>query len=284
MARKRRLSKTAGLDLRCAGEYTSSRADESDLTEAARQEFRKSIYNLCHAFLESLDREIFPMFWAVAAGSRDPADPTFVLTEIESSELNLPITIGLAHPRFNKLRKPMLDWATKFNVDKEDWFIKDLLRTLYYWSKYPRFRQNRHFDSGISGGQVPLSASEGEFALFDPGWVPTKEKWQDFATRLSESFQHALKAYEDRIRSLVESRGYTRVPRKDTLEHFDWLVLWQIAGHSQKQIADWHFDQSGKAFDETRIRQGIEEAARLVGLRNLRSGGRGPKRKPKTPT
>lgn len=267
--------------LRCTGEYTSSRPNESDLTEAARQLFRESIRSVYPAFLESLDQEIFPLFCTLVAGLRDQS---VVLTEPESRKLILPITHGLGHPRFETLRKPLLDWARGFNIENEGWFIKDLLRTMYYWAKYPRFRQNRHFDSGISGGQVPLSAAEGEFTLIDPGWVPTKEKWQDFSTRLSESFQHALKAYEDRVRYLVESRGYTRVPRKDTIEHFDWLVLWQIAGYNQARIADCHSKRSGKAFDDTRIRQGIEEAARLVGLRNLRSGGRGPKRKPKTPT
>jgi hypothetical protein len=284
MARKSRVSESVRLDLQCAGEYTSSKSDESELTEAARQEFRRSIYNLCPAFLESLDREIFPAFWAVAAGSRDPADPTFVLTDIESGDLILPMTIGLAHSRFKPLRSPVLAWAKRFNVENEGWFLRDVLRTKYYWAKYPRFRQNRHFDSGISGGQVPFSGAEVEFIFQDPGWVPTKEKWRDFSTRLSESFQNELKAYEARIRSLVESRGYTRVPRKDTVEHFDWLALWQIAGYTQAEIADWHSAQRGKQFDETRIRQGIEEAARLVGLEILRSGGRGPKRKPKTPT
>jgi hypothetical protein len=283
MARKRRLSETVGLDLKIAGEYTSSRADESELTEAARQEFRRSIHNVYPAFLDSLDREIFPMFWTVATDSRDPADAAFVLTDIESRELILPITIGLGHPRFKAIRSPILAWAKRFNVETEEWFLKDLLRTMYYWAKYPRFRQNRHFDSGISGAQVPFSGAEVEFIFQDPGWVPTKEKWRDFSTRLSESFQNELEAYEARIRSLVESRGYTRVARKDTVEHFDWLVLWQIAGHSQKRIADWHSEQSGKAFDDTRIRQGIEEAARLIGMKRLRPGARGPGRKPKTP-
>ncbi|HEV2202805.1 MAG TPA: hypothetical protein VGR73_23555 [Bryobacteraceae bacterium] len=169
-------------------------------------------------------------------------------------------------------------------MQDEAWFLGDLLRTLYSWAKYPRLRAALFLDPGTSGGWVGIDEGEARFEFADQGWIPTSEKWSTFYRRVSDAFKEALESYERRLRSLMESRGYVRILRKETLEHFDWLVLWQIAGRTQAQIADWHSEKTNRSYDETRIRQGIEEAARLIGLNKLRPGERGPSRKPKLPT
>ena len=119
------------------------------------------------------------------------------------------------------------------------------------------------------------------------GWRPTLEKWESFAESRRADFEEHLKSYETRLRELIDSRGHVRITWKSQVEHFDWLVLWQLAGKSRKEILKWQqLRQIG--LSQSAIAKGIQSAAELVGLVNLRSGGRGPKRKtgnlPKTST
>jgi len=263
-------------------EYTSAKEDENERSAAARQTFRESVREVYPELLRSLRQQMLPIFRNIVTPNDHTKDPSPNVAYEEPHDLSRAIRKGLAHPRFAGLREPFIKWARTFNIEDEDWFIRDLLSTLRGWVQHSKHREDLQMFSAMTSGWAHVSDDESRLQFEHSGWTPTLEKWRTFKDRISVDFQEALRRYEARMRSLVESRGCILVPpKKDAPEYFDWLVLWQIAGQSQKEIVDWHLDRTGKAFDEVRIRQGIKEAATMIGLKKLRRGQRGPTRKPK---
>jgi len=236
-------------------EYVSEQKEESELTEAARQRFREAIREIYPHCLRSLQKEVFPAFVELVNRSSDPR----LLTS--------GVFTGLRDRRFDGIRESFLSWAQTFHVASENWFLDDLLRTLRNWHLYPTLRDALVIDSGSFGSFIPISDAEQRFEFLDSGWQPTIERWDRFSIRLTTAFRAELKQYEQRVRSMVESRGFEKAVRRRSDAQFSWLVLWQLAGWPQGKIADWHNRQTGKVFDETRIRLGVEDAARLMGLR-----------------
>jgi len=266
----------------CAGEYTSSNLDASELATRARQIFYESIRTVYPAVFEDLREQVFPIFWKIATDAEQGQDARLNPRSIECRRMSVAVSGGIGDPSLSELHSAFSVWAKKYNMAEEKWFIDGLLRTLFSWAKHPRHRRELLPAQTSSRAWAGLTSDEARFSFDDPGWAPTVVKWRDFEDRVLADFRRALTSYKARVNSLLKSRGYDPVHRKGALECFDWLVLWQIAGHNQQQIASWHANQTARFLGETRIRQGIEEAAELVGLTHLRQGPRGPKRKPKS--
>jgi hypothetical protein len=81
-----------------------------------------------------------------------------------------------------------------------------------------------------------------------------------------------LDAYEQRLRSLLESRGAVRARHRYSVRHFEWFALWQLGGLSTTKL----LKQYGGKGDESTILKGLKKAADLVQWTNIRNS---PKRK-----
>jgi hypothetical protein len=176
-------------------EYVSEQEEESELTEAARQRFREAIREIYPYCLRALQKEVLPAFVELVNRSSDPR----LLTS--------GVFTGLRDRRFDGIRESFLSWAQTFHVASESWFLDDLLRTLRNWHLYPTLRDALVIDSGSFGSFIPISDAEQRFEFLNSGWQPTIERWEQFSIRITTAFRAELKQYEQRIRSIVESRG-----------------------------------------------------------------------------
>jgi hypothetical protein len=94
---------------------------------------------------------------------------------------------------------------------------------------------------------------------------------------MRKQFEKSLGAYEERLRSLVESRGAVRARQRYSVDNFEWFALYQLTKMPSSRILKRRLDLKG---DESSILKGVKTAAALLhwqGLRKSRMRGK-PKR------
>lgn len=117
------------------------------------------------------------------------------------------------------------------------------------------------------------------------GWVPQWKRWTEYEALLSSAWNHTLaelhRAWADAVREYrqareqeAKQRGMSLSPVKhETERHMEWLVRWQVLRQDRWEIARACGLTYRKRTDT--IRDGIQEMARSIGLKNLRKGKRG---------
>ncbi len=251
-----------------SGEYVSRSTEKSTATTGARNQFWLAVKNALPAAILALREDVYPTF--ERACTERPA--------LNVSRLSFEQAQTAFAPVVADVTKVLNSWAGKWNCGDERWFLELAFGTLKLWWQSPRCRQELALDLDTGGGWEGVSAEDREFRFSHPGWRPASQQWADFEPRLLEEFRRDLKKYRQRLSALMEERGYIRAPKKHAHAHFEWLVLFHLAGKSYGQIANERCTSS-ESVDDVAIHSGVRDAARLVGIK-LRLGRRGPRRKP----
>lgn len=102
------------------------------------------------------------------------------------------------------------------------------------------------------------------------GWDPRKEIWREFEERIDKIYAQYKTFYRERSLRFLEERGYVKDKEKRNLEHFKWLVDYQIKGWSLSQIADHYSALKNEIIKKDTIFHGLKNTANLV-LVSLRS-------------
>lgn len=101
------------------------------------------------------------------------------------------------------------------------------------------------------------------------GWDPRSMSWGDFERELDSMYTLAKKKYKEHCANDFERMGFEKGKVKRNHEHFSWLVDYQIAGKSIKNIADSNYVSSDS------VRDGINSLAQIIGLKlRVDKGGR----------
>lgn len=173
------------------------------------------------------------------------------------------------------IAQSLQSWGKRHNLS-DRWIIKTALSTLQHWNRIVPVRPNQPHRLEWKLPPVtyysPLQAQPFTFEGWDPGSHP----WKDYSQRLLEE----LKQYRIGVEKTLE--GWKK-PRKLELDHFDWLVRYQVLGLSYLKISRFHNlendldPESGKK----RVKAGIRDKAERIDL-TLRPGGKGGRPKKKT--
>jgi hypothetical protein len=168
------------------------------------------------------------------------------------------------------LKSAIQNWAARFHAD-EDWLLDDTLRTLRGWSVAPDWREALRWNP--HGSVISLLVTGERFCFQCEGWEVQGFTWEDYSRSVRQRFEEKLREYESECRTLAESRGLVRAPRKYSAANFKWFVQYQFAGLSSKKIADQITSENPS--DESTVLKGIKAAAKLLGWSS-------PLRQPKT--
>jgi hypothetical protein len=98
------------------------------------------------------------------------------------------------------------------------------------------------------------------------GWDPRQDTWTEFEGMLDEAFKKYKKLYRKRTEDFMLKNGYIEGQEKRNIEHFQWLVRYQIQGWSIKEIAD-KYSSLDKIVSEDVVNKALHNTAKLVGLK-----------------
>jgi hypothetical protein len=163
-------------------------------------------------------------------------------------------------PELKPLRAAIHDWSQHWNLET-NWCRDRALQTLAQWARtddgHPLRSQWSHEATSYF---VPISSDARTLTFFHPGWDPSFGSRADAEKMIREAFDDHLAAYFKDLDALAASHGMERTPEKRTMDHFVWLVRYQILGQSFDRLAKDVFVSRQTATN------GVKNAARLIDL------------------
>lgn len=250
----------------------NEKASNSDPNKVfmARQEFFKAIKRLTYDVLESLNRDVMPLFCKTGLGE---LHLNKAMTLFNQDFLPAP-----SSSLYKELRERFDEWANEYGL-KADWCIEMAFRSLHRWEQekkescssendpemraateefsrnigYPENKEallegliNDYRSMGMSFIGTPGELTWGydnvqggvDVPPFSSHWNPYLESRKEFEKRVDRELEN----YLDKKERLYSHRIGTRtfVP---TYQHFEWLVLYrvkkwkreEIRGHDEKE-------------------------------------------------
>ena len=160
--------------------------------------------------------------------------------------------------RLNTLQQELTAWAKRKNLS-EIWCITYVLEALTTWSIYAAF-EHLPLPYKVSA-RTPLVDNEKRRFIFEHlGWDLMSKTKTEIKNEMREAFNAQLDSYFEKMDSVIEQNGYVQTPEKFSVDHFTWLVLFQVRGLSKSEIA--------RQCNATRtaVIAGINNAASLIEL------------------
>ncbi|MWC31362.1 hypothetical protein [Paenibacillus sp. MMS18-CY102] len=108
------------------------------------------------------------------------------------------------------------------------------------------------------------SNDKSHLTYFGTAWDPRKESWENFESKIDVLFKQYKELYRERSEAFLAERGYVKERTKRNLEHFKWLVHYQVQGWSLRKISDHYSEITGEVISEDTIFHGIKKTADLV--------------------
>ncbi len=184
------------------------------------------------------------------------------------------------------LRARALEWARKWHLP-DPWILDAAFRTLRALEHCPTFDEymppyfmdlrdpSAHKPRNLAelleqdAGELfeeRLLGVEGPLSFQHAAWYPFWETRTAYEERARKAFDEALRCHLDAGEESATQAGFVRSPEKRgqfkarPLQHFKWLVCYQIQGRSRKEIAD----EYGRA--KTSVSDALRNTANLIGL------------------
>jgi hypothetical protein len=101
-------------------------------------------------------------------------------------------------------------------------------------------------------------------------WDPRNDTWTEFEKMLDAAYKKYKELYRSRTEAYMERLGYIEGKEKRNLEHFEWLVRYQIQEWEIRNIAD-HYSKKNKVIGEDTIQKALKNTAVSVGLKLRKS-------------
>jgi hypothetical protein len=186
----------------------------------------------------------------------------------------------------SRLRDRALEWGGKWHLH-DPWILDAAFRTLRALEHCPTFdeymppyfmdlrdpsshkprdltellEQNAGelFEGRLVGAERPLSFQH-------PEWYPFWKSRTAYEEQARKAFDEALRRHLDAREESAEQAGFMRSPEKrgqfeaQALQHFEWLVRYQLQGRSRAEIAD----EYNRA--RTSVSDALRNTANLIGL------------------
>jgi hypothetical protein len=125
-------------------------------------------------------------------------------------------------------------WATSWNL-RDRWCVA-LARDTVHWYAQDADASGWEFEGiGTCAGWYPFFVKPLEIKPFR--YDPTQCRRSAFKRWVLESVVRDVEKYCDQIETAATVAGLKRTPRKQAIEHFDWLARYQVRGESFASIA-----------------------------------------------
>ncbi len=190
--------------------------------------------------------------------------------------------------RFEQFRAGITQWQNRWHLT-DDWVSGELHSALSWlrgnlpalervrtaW-KYFDLERPRSFSPiyppkgglpGTTGFQHSLAKPLPPLFVFRARWYPQYEFRADISRWLRKQFDQDLVAYLDAVEKQMETAGLVKTPTKrprrggDSMQHFDWLVRFQVQGWTQARIA-----AENSNLDISTVADALRSSATLIGL------------------
>ena len=125
-------------------------------------------------------------------------------------------------------------WAKRWHLT-DQWCVLLARDTARWWASNPGAEGWEFENHSIFAGFFPFEIKPLRFRLFYHD--PTRRPRRDFEKHVLEEVRQTLKDYCDLIERGPVAAGLKRAPRRRELEHFDWIVRYQIKAESFASIA-----------------------------------------------
>ena len=270
-----------------AWEYTDPHGVEEG--HEARGLYLWALQSLEPGFVEDLLGEPFAAVEAIwrSRGWTDP--PTERFPELDGDDRwdVISLLYGHSQDRSDGGVMAALDrWARRWGWPHEhrpsrtvgEWLIFSGLYTLVAWLLYPTVRQFSrisYFPGGPAGIDRPQTMQPYERTVaIEVSWYPVVEPIQDAEERLVAECRRAIRRDLQEVEAEAERRGMVRARVKRTgLDHFEWLVRYQLRGESYAEIA------RSVCKERQTVAEAIQKTAALIGLPLRLPDPTGPPRK-----
>lgn len=157
-------------------------------------------------------------------------------------------------------RRALSAWAKRWHLT-DRWSVLLARDTLRWWTNNPGAEGWEFEHHGIFVGSFPFKIEPLRLSFYhDPTW----RRRRDFEKYVFEKVRQALKDYCDRVESSAVAAGLKRAPRRRELEHFDWIVRYQIKSEPFASIAQ-NASYKFKGGRQT-VRKAVVELAKYLEL------------------
>ena len=134
--------------------------------------------------------------------------------------------------------------------------------TARWWTSHPSAEGWEFEHQSIFAGSFPFTIEPLRFREFyhDPTWRRRKH----FEKYVHEQVRQALRDYCNRVERSAMAVGLKRAPRRRELEHFDWIVRYQVRAESfASDRAECVIQTYGRSADSRALvmRLGVETCA-----------------------
>jgi hypothetical protein len=133
-----------------------------------------------------------------------------------------------------KDKRGLSAWAKRWHLT-DQWCVLLARDTAHWWASDPSAEGWEFEHKSIFAGFFPFKIEPLRFREFyhDPTWRGRK----DFERYVLEQVRQALRDYCDRVERSAVAAGLKRAPRRRELEHFDWIVRYQVKAESFASIS-----------------------------------------------
>jgi len=189
-------------------------------TRKARIIFLEALNRLVPETLEILKKEVFPYYCPL------PSKWSGHLRWWHLKQAGCVIGGKQRYPELVDIKKALIYWSDHFHLNTE-WILNDALNTLFYWTILPNAnlewlpKGSTYWDSRLE----PFSVG---------AWKPIEESERQFRDRVKaelDKYIIAAKEMDDLI----------SVPDKNQMDHFEWLVYYQVQNWSHSKIANTYY-------------------------------------------
>ena len=190
--------------------------------------------------------------------------------------------------RFEQIRTAIVPWQNRWHLT-DDWICDELYLALVFVRRSlpatDRVCESwKYFDRepigpfspiypptgglpGTTGFLHSLAKPPAHQFVFSARWYPQYESRADISRSLRKQFKQDLTAYLDAVEKQMETAGLVKTPKKrprrggDAMQHFDWLVHFQVQCWTQASIAAKYGD-----LDISTVAYALRSTAELIGL------------------
>ncbi|MGO9011856.1 MAG: hypothetical protein ACLQPN_17290 [Bryobacteraceae bacterium] len=176
----------------------------------------------------------------------------------------------------------LMSWARHFFLTRvetqsglrvpPEWVLNAAWGTLTAWDRFPALKDamSWHPPSLFLPARIVGVGLRRHFKFFFDEYDPRSENWEEFERRFRSSLSKSVRSFLQKYKGESGAVPWKRMPNKWQKQHFEWLVLFQINGHSPGQIADGN----KSPITEIAVLKGVHNAARIIDL-TPRPGRRG---------
>lgn len=189
--------------------------------------------------------------------------------------------------RVGQFRTVITPWQNRWHLT-DDWVSEELSRALCWVSGNLRATERvcaawKYFDlepvgpfspiypptgglPGTTGFKHSLAKPLPPLFVFRARWYPQYEFRTDVSRWLKKQFEQELTAYLNAVEKQMETAGLVKTPTKrprrrgDAMQHFDWLVRFQVQCWTQARIA------AEENVAISTVADALQSTAALIGL------------------